>query len=207
MLLFTILIPNILRLRKEIWLIIKSSLFLIFIAMIILFSDASLETFFFLGSYLGMGFLITGLIYNSRLSLIFFLVSFLSFSLVFLSIGQTIFFIVCVCYVYILMIGFIVFLLFKDKMKDAFLPNPKITQTSGFIILLVLPIISIYVLTFLVKKELVHFDPISLLDLFYQNYEILALLIVLLVFLLIMIIVFIIEFRNNKQRSDEAWFT
>ena len=130
----------------------------------------------------------------------------LSFSLLFLSNGQIIFFIACVCYAYILMIGFTVFLLFKDKMSDLIIPNSKITQASGFVILLALPIISIYVLTLLPSEELIIFDPVSLHDLFYQNYELLAILIVLLIFLIIIIIVFIIEFRNKKQRSDEPWF-
>ncbi|MHA1199688.1 MAG: hypothetical protein ACTSQF_10210 [Candidatus Heimdallarchaeaceae archaeon] len=192
--------------KKKIWLSIKTALFLILTTLVIVFSGGNLDSYYFLGSFLGVGFLVKGIISSSRISLVLFLFSFISFSLVFLSIGQTIFFIICICYAYILMIGITAFFLYKTKTGDSDLTISKQTQLSSFIILLVFPIISIYLLLFLSQNQVVYFEPISLYSLFSQNYEAMALLIVFLIFLVIMIFVFLIDFRR-KHRRDEPWFT
>ncbi|MCE7742350.1 MAG: hypothetical protein GOP50_07795 [Candidatus Heimdallarchaeota archaeon] len=202
----TIILPNIFRVKKNIWLSIKTALFLILISLVIVFSDASLDSYYFLGSFLGVGFLVKGIISSSRMSLILFLFSFISFSLIFLSIGQTIFFIICICYAYVLMIVFTAFFIFKTKSADLDLTVSRRAQLSSFIILLAFPIISIYILLFLSQNQVIYFETISLYSLFSQNYEAIALLIVFLVFLVIMIFVFLIDLKN-KHRRDEPWFT
>ena len=203
-----LVIPNIFKLKNKFWFIIQIAILILLISFVIVFSDASLDTYYFLGSFLGLGFLVKGILNSSKFSLILFLFSFISFSLIFLSIGQTIIFIICICYAYTLTMGFTVFLLYKNKsISNDFLLS-KTSQLSSFIVLMVFPIISIFILLFLSQNDVIHFESISLYSLFSHNYEILALLIVFLVFFIIMITVFVIDFRSiNKQRSEGSWFS
>ncbi len=208
LLVVVIVLPNIVKVNEKIWLSLKISLFLILIALIIVFSDASSDTYYFLGSFLGVGFLVRGIVKSSRISLVWFIISFLSFSLVFLSIGQTIFFVICVSYTYILMIGFTTFFLFETKSVEIDFQISIKAQIYSFVILLALPIISIYILIFLSENQVIKFEPVSLYTLFSQNYEAMALVIIFLVFFIIMLIAFLIEFRNkNNQRRDEPWYS
>ena len=199
--------PNIFKLKKRLWISIKTIISLVLISFVILLSDASLDTYFFLGSFVGLGFLLKGILLQSRMSLILFLCSFLSFSLIFLSIGQTILFILFLFYAYILMIGFTLFLLFKNKIIENMDNISRKTQISSFIVLLAFPVLSMYILMFLSQNHLLLFEPISLYSLFSQNYEILALLIIFLIFSVILIFIFIVDFRTkHKQKGEETWF-
>ncbi len=208
LLVVTIILPNIFRLKEKIWQSIKLALFLVLITLVIVFSNASLEVYYYLGSFLGAGLLVKGIISTNRVSLIWFLLSFISFSLVFLSIGQTIFFVICVGYTYVLMIGFTAFYLYKNKIEGLDFQISRKTQISSFILLLALPAISIYILLFMSQNEMIKFEPISLYSLFSGNYEAIAILIIFLVLLVILILIFLVEFRNrNQHRRDDLWFS
>ncbi len=203
-----IILPNFFKLKRKIWLGLKITLLVILIALVIVFSDATSDSYYFLGSFIGAGFLVKGILESNGMSLILFLCSFLSFSLIFLSIGQIALFILCLCYSYILMIGFTAFFLFKDKTVSKELIISRKTQAISFIVLLAIPVTSMYILLILSQNQIIWLEPISLLDLFAQNYEALAILVVFLIFLIILVFIFVIDLKSkNKQRGDEPWFT
>ncbi|MCE7739862.1 MAG: hypothetical protein GPJ50_10840 [Candidatus Heimdallarchaeota archaeon] len=203
-----IIMPNIFRAKQYIWLIVKIPLIVICAILVILFVETKIDAYYFLGSFFGVGFLIKGILMSNRLSFVVFLVSFMSFSFVFLSIGNVIMFVFCLCFSYLFIIGITAFNLYDSKAKETNMEGSKRFQTISFITLLAFPVITVYILFFLSENQVIWIEKTSFFDLFYKNSDAITFLIVGIIFLLIVTFVFVLDLQaQNKKRMEEPWYS
>ena len=186
----------------------KISLIVICAILVILFIETKIDAYYFLGSFFGVGFLIKGILMSNRLSFVAFLVSFMSFSFVFLSIGNVIMFVFSLCFSYLFIISITAFNLYDSKAKETILEGSKGFQTTSFIILLAFPVITVYILYFLSENQVIWIEKTSFFDLFYKNNDAITFLIVGIIFLLTITFVFVLDLQaQNKKRMDEPWYS
>jgi len=203
-----IVIPNIFKIKQYIWLSVKISLIVICAILVILFVETKIDAYYFLGSFFGVGFLIKGILLSNRLSFVVFLVSFMSFSFVFLSIGNVIMFVFSLCFSYLFIIGITAFNLYDSKAKETIMEGSKRFQTISFITLLAFPVITVYILYFLSENQVIWIEKTSFFDLFYKNSDAITFLIVGIIFLLTVTFVFVLDLQaQNKKRMDERWYS
>jgi len=203
-----IVIPNIFKIKQYIWLSVKISLIVICAILVILFVETKIDAYYFLGSFFGVGFLIKGILLSNRLSFVVFLVSFMSFSFVFLSIGNVIMFVFSLCFSYLFIIGITAFNLYDSKAKETIMEGSKRFQTISFITLLAFPVITVYILYFLSENQVIWIEKTSFFDLFYKNNDAITFLIVGIIFLLTVTFVFVLDLQaQNKKRMDEPWYS
>ena len=203
-----IVIPNFSKIKHFIWLSSKISLILIFTILVILFVELKTDAYYFLGSFIGVGLLIKGILISNRMSFVAFLASFMSFSFVFLSIGHVVFFVFSLCFSYIFIIGLTVFSLYDSKTEKATEIYSKRFQSISFVTLLVFPILTVYILYLLSENQVIWMEKTSFFSLFYNNYDAIVFIIIGAIFLLLVTILFILDFRtHNKRRVDEPWYS
>ena len=203
-----IVIPNFSKIKQFIWLSSKISLILIFTILVILFVELKTDAYYFLGSFIGVGLLIKGILISNRLSFVAFLASFMSFSFVFLSIGHVVFFVFSLCFSYIFVIGLTVFSLYDSKTEKAIEVYSKRFQTISFVTLLAFPIITVYILYLLSENQVIWMEKTSFFSLFNNNYDAIIFIIIGAIFLLLVTILFILDFRtHNKKRINEPWYS
>ncbi|OLS29626.1 MAG: hypothetical protein HeimAB125_21830 [Candidatus Heimdallarchaeota archaeon AB_125] len=203
-----IVIPNFSKIKQFIWLSSKISLILIFTILVILFVELKTDAYYFLGSFIGVGLLIKGILISNRMSFVAFLASFMSFSFVFLSIGHVVFFVFSLCFSYIFIIGLTVFSLYDSKTEKATEIYSKRFQSISFVTLLVFPILTVYILYLLSENQVIWMEKTSFFSLFYNNYDAIVFIIIGAIFLLLVTILFILDFRtHNKRRVDEPWYS
>ncbi|MCK4845821.1 MAG: hypothetical protein KAS95_09120, partial [Candidatus Heimdallarchaeota archaeon] len=111
----TLIIPNFLKLPRKTIILIQSFLLLLSLAGLILFSQRIEEMYFFLGAACGIGFMLNGVIMKNNYKYISFIMSFISFSFVFLSLGHKILFLVTLILSHTLFISLTVFKLLKQR--------------------------------------------------------------------------------------------
>ncbi len=203
-----IVIPNIFKIKQYVWLSVKISFIVICAILVILFVETKIDAYYFLGSFLGVGFLIKGILMSNRLSFAAFLVSFMSFSFVFLSIGNVILFVFSLCFSYLFIIGITAFNLYDSKNREPIMEGSKRFQTISFITLLTFPVITVYILYFLSENQVIWIEKTSFFNLFYKNRDAITFLIVGIIFLLIVTFVFVLDLQaQNKKRMDEPWYS
>ncbi|MCE7747978.1 MAG: hypothetical protein GPJ51_06250 [Candidatus Heimdallarchaeota archaeon] len=203
-----IIMPNIFRVKQYIWLSLKILLIVICAILVILFVETKTDAYYFLGSFFGVGFLIKGILMSNRLSFVVFLLSFMSFSFVFLSIGNVIMFVFSLCFSYLFIIGITAFSLYDSKAKETIIEGSKRFQTISFITLLAFPIITVYILYFLSENQVIWIEKTSFFDLFYKNNDAITFLIIGVIFLLTVTFVFVLDLQaQNKKRVDEPWYS
>ena len=203
-----IVIPNFSKIKQFIWLSSKISLILIFTILVILFVELKTDAYYFLGSFIGVGLLIKGILISNRMSFVAFLASFMSFSFVFLSIGHVVFFVFSLCFSYIFIIGLTVFSLYDSKTEKATEIYSKRFQSISFVTLLAFPIITVYILYLLSENQVIWMEKTSFFSLFNNNYDAIIFIIIGAIFLLLVTILFILDFRtHNKRRVDEPWYS
>jgi hypothetical protein len=203
-----IVIPNFKQIKQLIWLSLKISLILIFCILVILFIEVRTDAYYFLGSFIGVGLLIKGILISNRLSFVAFLASFISFSFVFLSIGHVIFFVFSLCFSYLFIIGLTVFSLYDSKPEKELEEYGKRFQTISFLILLGFPIITVYILYLLSQNEIIWVEKKSFFSLFYNNYDAITFIVIGVIFLLIVTILFILDFRSRTKKGvEEPWYS
>lgn len=203
-----IIIPNIFRIKQYIWLSLKILLIVICAILVILFVEAKIDAYYFLGSFFGVGFLIKGILMSNRLSFVVFLLSFMSFSFVFLSIGNVIMFVFCLCFSYLFIIGITAFSLYDSKAKETIMEGSRRFQTISFITLLTFPVITVYILYFLSENQVIWIEKTSFFDLFYKNNDAITFLIIGIIFVLTVTFVFVLNLHSlNKKRIDEPWYS
>ena len=203
-----IVIPNFSKIKQFIWLSSKISLILIFTILVILFVELKTDAYYFLGSFIGVGLLIKGILISNRMSFVAFLASFMSFSFVFLSIGHVVFFVFSLCFSYIFIIGLTVFSLYDSKTEKATEIYSKRFQSISFVTLLVFPILTVYILYLLSENQVIWMEKTSFFSLFNNNYDAIIFIIIGAIFLLLVTILFILDFRtHNKKRINEPWYS
>lgn len=203
-----IIMPNIFRVKQYIWLSLKILLIVICTILVILFVETKIDAYYFLGSFFGVGFLIKGILMSNRLSFVVFLLSFMSFSFVFLSTGNVIMFVFSLCFSYLFIIGITAFSLYDSKAKETIIEGSKRFQTISFITLLAFPIITVYILYFLSENQVIWIEKTSFFDLFYKNNDAITFLIIGVIFLLTVTFVFVLDLQAlNKKRVDEPWYS
>ena len=203
-----IIMPNIFRVKQYIWLSLKILLIVICAILVILFVETKIDAYYFLGSFFGVGFLIKGILMSNRLSFVVFLLSFMSFSFVFLSIGNVIMFVFSLCFSYLFIIGITAFSLYDSKAKETIIEGSKRFQTISFITLLAFPIITVYILYFLSENQMIWIEKTSFFDLFYKNNDAITFLIIGVIFLLTVTFVFVLDLQAlNKKKVDEPWYS
>jgi len=203
-----IIMPNIFRVKQYIWLSLKILLIVICAILVILFVETKIDAYYFLGSFFGVGFLIKGILMSNRLSFVVFLLSFMSFSFVFLSISNVIMFVFSLCFSYLFTIGITAFSLYDSKAKETIIEGSKRFQTISFITLLAFPIITVYILYFLSENKVIWIEKTSFFDLFYKNNDAITFLIIGVIFLLTVTFVFVLDLQAlNKKRVDEPWYS
>ncbi len=118
LIILTLIIPNFLKLTRKTKILIQSFLLLLFLVGLILFSQGIKDMYFFLGAACGIGFMLNGLIQKNNHKYISFIMFFISFSFVFLSLGQTLLFLMTLIFSYALFISLTAFKLFKERPLD-----------------------------------------------------------------------------------------
>ncbi len=203
-----IVIPNFIKIKQYFWLSTKITLVLVFAILVILFVKVKTDAYYFLGSFIGVGLIIKGILISNRMSFVAFLASFISFSFVFLSIGHIIFFVFSLCFSYLFIIGITVFSLYDSKTDKGFKETGNKFQTISFATLLAFPIITVYILYLLSENQVIWVEKTSFFSLFYNNYDAITFIIIGTIFLLIVTILFVLGFRSHDKRGvDELWYS
>ena len=205
---FSIVLPFPFKIKKIYQQVIRVSLTIFFIIWIMLFSDISMDSYFYTGSFLGVAFLLKAILKHNKASSIFFSLSFISFTFVFLSVGQTFLFILTLSFSYILFLALSYYYLFRTKKENDQVRSLTSVQKilTGFIIL-----VSVLIFGFVVyysSSQIITFDIVTISN-FFQTTSLLPVFIILfLVLILILIILFNADITNNsKSESEKSWYS
>ena len=113
-----IYLPNFFKIKTKLWIIIKFSISIAFSVLVILFVDVKLDSFFYLGSFIGIGFILRGAFNSSRMAIESFLLSYFFFSFIFLSYEQVYLFVINLVIVYVLFLLISSFRLYRYQEKE-----------------------------------------------------------------------------------------
>ena len=208
LIILSIILPLPFKIKKIHQIVIRISLVTFFILWIIFFSDISINSYFYSGSFLGVGFLLKTILKHNEVSPVFFSLSFISFTFVFLSIGQTFLFILTLSFSYLLFLALCSYYLFRIKEETDELNTLTLAQKilSGFIVLISVLIFG-FVVYYMSSQDIV-FDVVPI-ESFFQVSSILPIFIIIfLVMISILITLFSIDIANNsKSESEKSWYS
>ena len=208
-----IVIPNLAKLKKQYWFIIKSLLIISLAVMIILFAINGEDLFFYLGSIIGISSILRASLLQSKNRSLLLSFAFISFSFIFLSFNQKTMFYATLVFSYILFLSVGIYSLFQEQtIKDK--KTLKITLDFFLnLMILGLMIIPLILIVNILFSSSAGFFNIwifgdSLIDVFGKNHNLIIFSIIMLVFLVIISIYLILEIKsNNQKRAEESWYT
>jgi hypothetical protein len=205
---FFVIYPISLHKKKKIWLSIKLCFIIIGIILIILLLDTKRDSFLFIGSFLGIGFLLKVVFGLTRFKSLNLLLSYLSFTFIFLSSGHIILFILNLGFAYILTIFLSFYKLNNHEIQNR---NQK-TKPTRFLKTL-LPFFALLALLGsllydLLINQSIWFQNDSLIQLFSGQYNVLILVIFTCIFFAISIVIFTMDIQKKySKRKDEPWYS
>lgn len=211
LIILTLLIPNFLKLTRKTKIFIQSFLLLLSLVGLILFSQRIEDMYFFLGAACGIGFMLNGLIMKNNYKHISFIMFFISFSFVFLSLGQKSLFLLTLIFSYALFVILAVFKLFKERPLDIL----ESSETNSIkIIKLTLIIIFVTIFGFILSISFTDFIVIEPLEetifehfLKYSTFITDLFIILSAFFLFICTTIFIdICLKIRIKRKEEQWY-
>jgi hypothetical protein len=193
---------------KKIWLAIKLLLIITSLILLILFLDAKKDSFLFIGSFLGIGFLLKVVFNFTKFKSLNSLLSYLSFTLIFLSSGQIILFILNLGFAYILTIYLSFYKLNNHEIQNLDQKSKPLNFLKilpPFFALLALLSSLLYAL---LSNQSIWFQNASLVQLFSKQYNALILVIFTCIFFAISIIIFSMDIQKKySKRKDEPWYS
>jgi len=211
-LILVMVVPNLTKLKRKYWFIIKSLLAISLIIMIVLFSIKGEDLFFYFGFIFGISFILQVQLNQSENKNLFLSFSLISFSFIFLSFNQKIMFFASLVFSYIFFLAIGVFTIFQEKP----IKEKKVTKFTldffinlGILCLMIIPIIFICSIIFSSADFFnIWIEGDSLITVFEKNYAILIFSIISLIFLVFISIYIIFEIiSNNRKRAEEPWYT
>ncbi len=211
LIILTLIIPNFLNLTRRTKILIQSFLLLLFLIGLILFSQRNKDMYFFLGAACGIGFMLNGLIMRNSYKYISFIMFFISFSFVFLSLGQDLLFLMTLFFSYTLFISLTVFKLFKERPQNIL--ESKETNSIK-IIKLALIIVFGTIFGYIVSINFTDFieiftlyEPLTTPVIIYSPFSTDLVIIIGAFFLFICTIIFIdIYLKKRIKRKEEQWY-
>lgn len=204
---FLVIYPVSLHKKKKIWLSLKLVFISISLIFVILLLDIKKDSFLFVGSFLGIGFLLKVIFDFTKLRSLYLFLSYLSFTFIFLSLGQIILFILNLGFAYILMI-YLSFYRLHNHDREIQDENVKINK-------LLKPLFTLFglltlfglMLYKLLSDDIVWLQSDSLAQLFSGKYNSYILLIFTCIFFVILIIIFTLDIKKKyTRRKDEPWY-
>lgn len=212
LIILTLLIPNFLKLPRKVRIFIQSFLLLLSLVGLILFSQRIEDMYFFLGAACGIGFMLNGLILKNNYKYFSFVMFFISFSFVFLSLGKDILFLLTLIFSYALFISLTVFKLFKERPLDIL----ESSETNSIkIIKLALIIVFGTIFGYIISIIFTDFNEIITLEepiivpviKYFTFYAIDLFIILSAFFLFICATIFIdIYLKKRIKRKEEQWY-
>ena len=194
--------------KQKIWLAVK--LFFIFVSsiLIILLLETKRDSFFFIGSFLGISFLLKAVFQFTELKSLYLLFSYISFTFIFLSMGQIILFILNLGFAYILSIYLSIYKVFdygneyqkEDKKISKFLTNLLLFFASLTV--------TGFVVYELLNDKAILLQNDSLIQIFSGRYNIIILVIFICLLTVILILIFTLDIRKRyTKRKEEPWYS
>ena len=205
---FLVIYPVSLHKKKKMWLSIKLSLIILSLIFVILLLDIKRDSFLFIGSFLGIGFLLKVVFNFTKFSSPNLLFSYLSFTFIFLSTGHIILFILNLGINYVLAIYLSFYRLHNYELQEQ---NHKVKATRFLKILL--PFFALMALLGSLLYELldnqsIWFQNDSLVQLFQEQYSLIILIIFTCIFFAILLIIFTMDIQKKyTKRKDEPWYS
>jgi hypothetical protein len=204
----TIIFPASSYKKQKTWLAVKLFLIIVSLIFIILLLETKRDSFFFIGSFLGIGFLLKAVFQLTELKSLCLLYSYISFTFIFLSMGQLILFILNLGFAYVLFILLAIYKAYdygnKNQMEDK-----KISKfsTNLFLFFTTLTITG-FVVYELLNDQAILLQNDSLLQLFSGRYSLIILVIFICFLTVILILIFTLDIRKRYiKRKDEPWYS
>jgi len=204
-----IYMPNYFKMKTKLWLVIKFSISIVFSVLVILFVDVRIDSFFYLGSFIGIGFILRGAFNSSRMTVESYLLSYFFFSFIFLSFEQIYLFIINlgIVYVLFLLISSFRFFRIQENEQDAEKKNLKYIIPS-FVFLMSFLTVFGFILYDLLTDQIITVSDMSLFDIFEKQYDLIAFIIIFIVFVVLAILLFLNDFKSKQtKRKDKSWYS
>ncbi len=208
LIILSVVFPSRLRIKKIYRITIRVVAVIFLIIWITLFADISIDSYFYVGSFLGVAFLLKGIIIHNKISSIFFSLSFISFTFVFLSIGQVFLFIITLSFSYLLFLALCSFYLFRSNDDYEQEVSMKLYQKILTGIIVIISVLIFGFVVYYISSQIIVFDSISLVTIFEVDPSLSAIFIIFLVLASIMVILFSFDVRSNsKSESEKTWYS
>ncbi len=194
--------------KQKTWLAFKLFLIIIGSIFIILLLEIKRDSFFFIGSFLGISFLLKAVFQLTELKSLYLLLSYISFTFIFLSMGQIILFILNLGFAYILFIYISIYKVYDYGNKDQ-KEDKKISKllTNLFLFFASLTITG-FIVYELLNDQAILLQNDSLIQIFSGRYSIIILVIFICFLTMILILVFTLDIRKRyTKRKDEPWYS
>lgn len=194
--------------KQKTWLAVKLFLIIVSSILIILLLETKRDSFFFIGSFLGISFLLKAVFQLTELKSLCLLFSYISFTFIFLSMGQIILFILNLGFAYVLFIYLSIYKVYDyrniDQMEDKEISK---FSTNLFLFFASLTITG-FIVYRLLNDQAVLLQNDSLIQIFSGRYSLIILVIFICFLTVILILIFTLDIRKRyTKRKDEPWYS
>lgn len=206
---FSIIFPLFVKLRKVYLISIRLILVSFFITWIVLLSEVRKDSYFLIGSFLGIAFVLEGLFKSNELSAVYYLLSYLAFTFIFLSIGQTFLFILNLSFTYILSLGLTAYhLYYQDEKEFERIPIKAPHKILISILVTFFVVLFGLIIYYTSSEQVVNLEKSSLVNFFLNNPTLPFFIFFILAVAIIIVVIFSLDIYNNsKKETDKSWFS
>ncbi|NPD87836.1 MAG: hypothetical protein HGN29_03885 [Asgard group archaeon] len=194
--------------KPKAWLAAKLLLIIVSSIIVILLLEVKRDSFFFMGSFMSIGFLLKAIFKLTELKSLCLLLSYISFTFIFLSMGQIILFILNLGFAYVLFIYLSIYNVYDDGNKDQ-KKDKKVTKyvTDLFFFLTSLTITG-FIVYELQNDKAILLQNDSLIQIFSGHFSVLILVIFTCLLIVVLFIIFTLDIQKRyTKRKDETWYS
>ncbi|MCK4769140.1 MAG: hypothetical protein KAT02_02260 [Candidatus Heimdallarchaeota archaeon] len=194
--------------KQKTWFAVKIFLIIVSLIFIILLLETKRDSFFFIGSFLGISFLLKAVFQLTELKSLSLLSSYISFTFIFLAMGQIILFILNLGFAYVLFIYLSIYKVYI-KRKISLMEDNKISKISTNLFLFFASLtITGFIVYELLNDQVILLQNDSLIQIFSGRYSIIILVIFICFLTVILILIFTLDVRKRyTKRKDEPWYS
>lgn len=204
----TIVIPNLLKIKNIYWFIIQLSIVITCLVFIMLLPEILIDSFLFVGGALGIGLLLKGITIKNDFKYLLFVFSFSALSVILIAANQVYLFVINVSFSFILFISITFCFLNKTENKTSKIKGNLLTLILNLILVVVFSATFSLLISTIFPIQRVDVNEVSILGLFLYSTENLTLLLIIIAAVVVTIILISVDLiSQSKQREDERWFT